>query len=104
MGDQPCRKAATYTEKHKRRRNAEICIPRKGFDPTIQMFGRALNCADAKECSSFPEMLEGPICIHMTAGLMHCDRANEQSEVPDVIISYPPHHINVRSFKGTHNV
>jgi hypothetical protein len=41
MGDQPCCKAATYTEKNKHRRNADISMPRVGFEPMIAVFERA---------------------------------------------------------------
>jgi hypothetical protein len=38
-GDQPCRKAATYTGQQKTD-ETRTSIPRLGFEPTIHVFGR----------------------------------------------------------------
>jgi hypothetical protein len=38
MGDQPYRKAATYTGQHKQNKCRQISMPRAGFESTIPVF------------------------------------------------------------------
>jgi hypothetical protein len=39
--DEPCRKAATYTEQYKQKKRGQTSMPRVGFKPAIPMFERA---------------------------------------------------------------
>jgi hypothetical protein len=41
MGDQPCRKAASYTGQHKYKKCGQTSMPRVGSEPTIPVFDRA---------------------------------------------------------------